>query len=238
MTDTQPLIRTVAAIPTDKEKTALIPLTCEINSASLVCFLGQRFSILNIYLRMLAGLTDPQAGEIEHFVSEQTTPAHSHFPSIAYLNYNSTLLSILSGFENVLVPALYHQLGTRQEIEQQAQTLLSELNYNANHKLLPTFMSMLQRKHLLIVRALMLKPQILFIENPFAGLELEETAILGHYLSELVKNKNITIVTSNANLDFVEYYAHHIIYATEHEFQFFKQWQDFLPYKQLHRLKF
>jgi ABC-type multidrug transport system ATPase subunit len=238
MTDTNPLIRTVAAIPMDKEKSTLIPLTCEINSASLVCFLGQRFSILNIYLRMLAGLTQPQSGEIEHFVSEQTTPAHSHFPSIAYLNYNSTLLSILNGFENVLVPALYHQLGSRECIEQQAHALLSELNYNANHTLLPTFMSMLQRKHLLIVRALMLKPQIVFIENPFSGLELEEITILGQYLGELVKNKNITIVTSNANLDFVEQYAHHIIYAAEHDFHFFKQWQDFLAYKQLNQLKF
>ena len=232
------LIRTTAAIPYSKEKTLLPPLTCEIKASSLVCFLGQRFKVLNVYLHLLAGLTDTRFGEVEHFVEPQITVAHSHFPSIAYLDYNSTLLSVLNGLENVKLPALYHQLGTREQIDQKAQDLLNELQYDADHKILPAFMSMLQKRHLLVARALMLKPQMLFIENPFDGLELEEAAILGEYLARVVKTKQITLVTSHANLDFVEHYADQIVYATEQDFQFFQTWQSFSDYKQLHRLKF
>jgi ABC-type multidrug transport system ATPase subunit len=232
------LISAQAAIPFFDGKRSLSPLTCQINQASVVCFLGQRFSILNIYLQMLAGLTEPQLGDVQHFIQPHTTSVHSHFPAIAYLNYNSTLLSILNGIENVKLPALYHQLGSKQQIETKAQALLAELNYGANHTLLPPFMSMLQRRHLLIARALMLNPKVLFIENPFADLELGEAAILGEYLAMLVKNKAITLVTSNANLDFVEHYANQIIYTTERDFHFFSQWQDFFSYKQLNRLKF
>jgi NitT/TauT family transport system ATP-binding protein len=187
---------------------------------------------------MLAGLIDPHSGLVDYFVENQTTPAHTHFPAIAYLNYNSTLLSVLNGIGNVELPALYHQLGTKQEIEARVLALLNELDYGANHKVLPSYMSMLQKRHLLIARALMLNPQILFIENPFADLELEEAAILGGYLAQLVKNKNIAIITSNANLDFVEHYAEQIIYATDNDFQFFQEWQTFLHYKQQQRLKF
>lgn len=233
------LIRANAAIPFSTGKPIFAALTCQISAASLVCFLGQRFRVLNIYLQMLAGLTQARTGSIEHFVEPQATPIHTHFPNIAYLNYNSTLLSVLSGIENVKLPALYHQLGTKAQIDVQAQDLLDELKYDgANHTVLPAFMTMLQRRHLLIARALMLKPQMLFIENPFADLELEEAAILGEYLATLVKNKHITLVTSNANLDFVEHYAEQIIYATEQDFHFFNQWQSFFHYKQLNRLKF
>jgi ABC-type multidrug transport system ATPase subunit len=232
------IIRANAAAPFPGQKQALPPLTCEIHAASLVCFLGQRFKVLNLYLQMLAGLTQERSGHVEHFVTQHVTPAHSHFPGIAYLNYNSTLLSVLNGLENVKLPALYHQLGNREEIDRQARELLNELQYNADHTILPPFMTMLQKRHLLIARALMLAPQVLFIENPFAGLELEEAAILGEYLARLVKNKQITLITSNANLDFVEHYAGQIIYATEQEFHFFQQWQSFSDYKQLNRLKF
>jgi NitT/TauT family transport system ATP-binding protein len=231
------LIRAEAAIPFFSGNRALSPLTCQIATGSLVCFLGQKFSILNIYLQMLAGLTHPQAGSVKCFIRSQDT-VHPDFPSIAYLSYDSSLLSILNGIENVKVPALYHQLGTKLQIEQQANDLLGELQYDADHTVLPAFMSMLQKRHLLIARALMLQPKMLFIENPFAGLELEEAAILGEYLATLVKNKNISLIVSNANLDFVEHYAKQIIYVTEQDFHFFNQWQSFSDYKQLNRLKF
>lgn len=238
MKNTPPLILTNAAVPVSKNPQANLPLTCQIDAGSLVCFLGQRFKILNIYLQMLAGLIEVQSGSIEHFVEQTTTTAHSQFPGIAYLNYDSTLLSILSGIENVKLPALYHQLGTRAQIDEKARELLEELNYQADHTLLPAFMTMLQRRHLLIARTLMLQPQVLFIENPFDGLELEEAAILGEYLAHVVKNKGIALITSHANLDFVEHYADQIIYATERDFLFFQQWQKFSDYKQLNRLNF
>lgn len=238
MKNTVALVCAHAAVPCCEDQRFLPPLSYQINTGSLVCFLGQRFRTLNIYLQMLAGLTEPESGLVEHFVEQQITPAHSHFPGIAYLDYSSTLLSVLNGLENVKLPALYHQLGTRQQIDEQAQDLLNQLQYDANHQVLPAFMTMLQKRHLLIARALMLKPQMLFIENPFADLELEDAAILGQYLATLVKNKNITLVTSNANLDFVEHCAEQIIYATGQDFQFFQQWQDFSHYKQQNRLKF
>lgn len=238
MKNASALICAHAAVPSYESQRFLPALTCQINSASLVCFLGQRFRTLNIYLQMLAGLIETNSGDVEHFVNQQITPAHSHFPGIAYLNYNSALLSVLNGIDNVKLPALYHQLGSRAQVEQQAYDLLNELQYGANHTILPAFMPMLQKRHLLIARALMLKPQVLFIENPFADLELEEAAILGPYLASLVKNKNLTLVTSNANLNFVEHYAEQIIYATDQDFQFFQQWQSFFHYKQQNMLKF
>ncbi len=227
------LIRAENAIPLASRQQDFFPLTHDILANELICFLGARFSVLNLYLQMLAGIHKPYAGEISHFVSHTT-----HFPVIAYLNYNSALLSVLSGIENVKLPALYHQLGSKDDIDLKVAALLAEIDYDANHHLLPAFMSGLQKRHLLIARAIMLEPKILFIENPFAGLELAEATILGDYLATLVKNKHMTVITSNAHLDFVEHHGQKIIYATADKFEFFTQWEHFLLYKQQHRLKF
>jgi len=228
------LIRAKAAIPFADNPEDFPPLTYDIYPAQLTCFLGARFSILNRYLRLLAGIEKTYSGEVLHFLC----PFQSHFPHVAYLNCHSTLLSVLSGIENVKLPALYHQLGTREKVESKAFELLNEMQYGADHSILPAFMSMLQKRHLLIARAIMLEPKVLFIENPFTGLELAEMAILADYLASLVKQKNITVITSNAHLDFVEHYAQQIIYVTEQAFHFFTHWHTFWEYKQQHRLKF
>lgn len=228
------LIRAKAAIPIAPPQQVFLPLTYDIQAGKLICFLGPRFSILNTYLQLLAGLTEPAEGEIQYFIESQPID----FPHIAYLNYNSTLLSVLNGIENVRLPALYHQLGSEKKIGQKVTELLNEINYGADHTLLPSFMSNLQKRHLLIARALMLNPQILFIENPFDGLELAEATILGDYLATLVQNKKMTVITSNAHLAFVEHHSQQIIYAAEQAFHFFTEWAHFLKYKHHHRLKF
>ncbi len=228
------LISANCAIPENKNKPYFPELTYDIHTAQLICFLGARFSVLNQYLQLLAGLNPPEKGEVLFFLNN----VEKHFPYIAYLNYNSRLLSVLNGIENVKLPALYHRLASRQEIERRAELLLNEIDYGANHSVLPAFMSNLQKRHLLIARAMMLNPKVLFIENPFAELELMEASILGDYLATLVNHKQITLIVSNAHLDFVEHYAQRIVYATEQKFEFFNQWQDFFEYKQHYRLKF
>jgi ABC-type multidrug transport system ATPase subunit len=231
------LIQANAAIPFFNEKN-LPPLSCQLKQAQLTCFLGHKFRLVNIYLQMLAGLTSLQSGAVDYFIEPQATPAHTHFPCIAYLNYHSNLLSVLNGVENVTLPALYHQLGSSDEIDRQAAALLAELDYGADHLILPSFMLTLQKRHLLIARALMLHPKMLFIENPFADLELEEAVILGRYLAELVTKKGLTLVTSQANLDFVKDYAQQIIYADYQQFDIFQDWASFFEYKQRFGLKF
>jgi NitT/TauT family transport system ATP-binding protein len=228
------LIRAKNAIPLATDQQDFLPLSYDVLANQLICFLGSRFSVLNIYLQMLAGIHKPYSGDVTHFVAQ----CSAHFPVIAYLNYNSTLLSVLPGVENVKLPALYHQLGSKEQIDLKVTALLAEMDYGADHTLLPAFMSGLQKRHLLIARAIMLDPKIVFIENPFAGLELAEATILGDYLATLVKNKQMTVITSNAHLDFVEHYAQQIIYAAADKFEFFSQWDSFLDYKQQHRLKF
>lgn len=226
------------AIPKAKLQTTFLPLNYTLKSASMVCFLGQRFDRANLYMQMLAGLTPLKSGVIDYFDCEKSTKIAKHFPAIAYLSHNSHLLSLVSGIENVKLPALYHQLGTREQVEKKAYALLEELDYEADHSLLPDFMPLLQKRHLLIARAIILEPKLLFIENPFAGLELEEEQIIEGYLNTLVKDKHISVISTHPSLEFVKRYADTIIHCTPTAFNFFENWDDFFMFQQQNKLRF
>ena len=230
MNDKAVLIQAVSTIPDLDPLPSPAPLTCEISAASLVCLLGQQFSVINAYMQMLAGTNEPYAGSINYADSLLNSGDNNDCPAIAYLYHNSALLSVLNGIDNVKMPALYHQLASTTQIDKEFHALVGELEYGANHLILPAFMSTLQKRHLLIVRAIMLKPRILFIENPFSSLDRDQVRVFGQYLSGLVKNKNITVITSNANLDFVRSYADQMIYITAENTHVFNHWEPFSDY--------
>ena len=228
MNKKQILIQANAAIPNSEIFALLPPLSCDIKAASLVCILGQRINILNTYMETLAGINEPYAGSVEYCDDLLDKENHNNGLAIGYIYHNSSLLSILNGIDNIKVPALYHHLGTNDEIDRDVKTLLSEIDSEANHKQLPAFMDAFQKKYLLIIRAIMLKPKILFIENPFMNLDREQVRILGEYLAKLVNEKNITVITSNVNLDFVQSYADQIIHLAAGGIRIFKERDAFI----------
>ncbi len=220
MSTNELLIQVILATPDNESQ----PLTCDINKASLVCILGQQVKYLNLYMEMIAGIKEPSAGDVK-FLDEVSTNNYSS--AISYIYHNSTLLSILNGIDNVKAPALYHQLASTEEIDKQADILLAELEPKVDQTVLPAFMNSLQKKQLLIVRAIMLKPKVLFIEKPFMDLDREQVRIFGKYLAQVVTEKNITVISSNVNLDFVQNYADQIIYLTATDIHVFKQREKF-----------
>ena len=64
MKDKAMLIQAISAVPYFDLLPLKAPLSCEINAASLVCLLGERFSVINVYMQMLAGAIEPCAGVI------------------------------------------------------------------------------------------------------------------------------------------------------------------------------
>lgn len=224
------LIQAVSAAPNVEYATVSQTLNCELSKASLVCILGQHSHVLNNYLTMLAGISDPYVGTINYADNLLNKKTNNDILAMAYIYHNSTLLSTLNGIDNVKAPALYHHLGSMDEIDKAADILLAELDYEADHGLLPAFMDTFQKRHLLIARSILLKPRVLFIENPFGDFDREQVRVFGKYIANLVKQKNITVVTSNANFDFVQSYADQIIYLSATEIHVFKQWEDFSCY--------
>ncbi len=192
-------------------------LNCLIPVAAFVCFKSYQSVELSVYLQMLAKHKPPVAGAINY-----PKPL-----TIAYVDENIQLISSLSGLDNLKLVAEYHQLDTTKHINERAEQLLVKFNCSHIGHELPAFMSNLEKVLVLIARALISRPDILFIEKPFYGLNLHEHNILADHLISLVTDMKLTVVSNDTSLSFIKKAAQNIIYCDDKVFYAHNQWDSF-----------
>ena len=213
MTNTPVLIQAHEAVPV----LSYPALNCSIPMATFVCCNSYKLVQLNVYLKMLAKHKPPVSGIIDY-----PKPL-----TIAYVDEDIQLISSLSGLNNLKLVAEYHQLDTIKHINERAERLLEQFNCSHVSHELPAFMTNLERVLLLIARALVSKPDILFIEKPFNGLNMHEHNILGKHLISLVTDMKLTVVSSDTTLAFIKKAAQNIIYCDDKVFYVYNQWDSF-----------
>lgn len=213
MSDSPALIHAHEAIPA----LSYPALNCTLYAATFNCFKSHHLAEFNLYLKMLASLNPPLSGGIDY-----PKPL-----SIAYVDENIQLISALSGLCNLKLAAEYHQLETVECINERAEQLLVQFDCTHINQKLPAFMTHLEKRLLLIARSLMLNPDILFIENPFQGLGMKESNILGDHLISLVNDAKIAVVSSFTTLAFIKKAAQNIIFADDKAFYSYNTWDSF-----------
>ena len=213
MSDSPALIHVHDAVPV----LSYPVLNCSIPKAAFICFKSYQLVGLDVYFKMLAKHTTPVSGTIDY-----PKPL-----TIAYVDEKIQLISSLSGLNNLKLAAEYHQLDTIDHINERAEQLLAQFNCSHVSQELPAFMTKLEKILLLIARALMPEPDILFIEKPFIGLNMHEHNILGDHLISLVKDMKLTVVSSDTSLAFIKKAAQNIIYCDDKAFYAYTHWDSF-----------
>ncbi len=152
-------------------------------------------------LSMLGLLLQPTAGEIRfkgRNVSDLTDDARSRLrnQSYGFIFQNPQLIGSLSVLDNVLVPA---RLARRSGCEPEARRALESLGLGHRLKHLPHQLSIGQKRRVAIARALLLKPEVVFADEPTNDLDPELAARLGDYLLGLTKQgSTLVLVTHDA----------------------------------------
>lgn len=149
------------------------PLDLQIGTGVTVLLANDEERLVR-YLKMVAGVIPAVCGEVTlHGVA----PADAEYGGralrrrVGYVTPRAPLLSVLDGVRNVMLPALYHRLVTEEEVMPKVQELLEQMGDGYDHRALPAFMPELQQRMLLLARALILEPQLLFVEQPLLGLD-------------------------------------------------------------------
>ncbi len=184
-------------------------LSCELPKASFICFQTDENIKLKSYLQMLARIESVNSGKISYLDNIK----------LGYLDETINLVSVLSGFNNLILAANYHQLNSPELILQQAEELLVDFNCLAIKDSLPAFMSAFEQRLLLILRALMLSPDILFIAKPFHGLDYCDYSRLHDCLVKLVTERNISLVCCDYEPEFIEKNTNMMIHYQQQTFK-------------------
>ena len=165
------------------EKTIFSNFDFIIEKGQKVGLFGPNGSGKTTLLNILSGVDKKYGGKVE--VKRKRI-------SYVHQDYNSTLLPWFSCEKNILLAREYHGLDKSSGLKILKQ-LIKELKINFSLKQYPFSLSGGQKQIVTLMRALVLEPEILLLDEPFASLDVERRADV---LAVLKKHftKDMTVV--------------------------------------------
>lgn len=182
-----------------KEKVrALNGVSIDIHKGEFVAIVGTSGSGKSTLLNMLAGLDRPTKGEIivagshiEKLSESGLVKFRREHVGFIFQSYN--LLPAYDAVENVALPLSFRGID-RQIREKHAVETLKMVGLEKYMRHHPTEMSGGQQQRVGIARALVLKPEIIFADEPTGNLDSHTTEDILHLMQQVVREEKQTLV--------------------------------------------
>ncbi|NML46990.1 ABC transporter ATP-binding protein [Ramlibacter sp. G-1-2-2] len=152
-----------------------------VEAGQICCLVGRSGCGKTTLLKLAAGLLQPDRGHIERGADA------------GFVFQAPTLLEWLRVVDNVLLPVSLKRRVTSLDL-QRAQQLLEQLGLGALAQRYPRQLSGGQQSRVSLARALILRPALLLLDEPFAALDAITREELQHDLHELCAQQGTTVV--------------------------------------------
>lgn len=187
---------------------ALDDVTLNIGRNEVVSIIGYSGSGKSSLIRCIAGLESYESGAIETGIAPR-----KGYPGIGMVFSRSNLFPHLTILQN-LVLAPVEVLGiSREEAEEKAVQMLDQVGIWSLKDEYPDTLSSGQRQRAAIARSLMMKPEILLLDEPTSSLDPVSTSEVFNVLKDL-KNNDMTIVLVTHNIDFARSISDRIVFMS------------------------
>ncbi len=164
-----------------------------------------------VLLRLIAGLTRPDAGEIRLFGSNiERLREEAMLPlrrRTGFVFQGAALFDSLSVFENVAYPLREHTGWSEGEITDRVHRFLALVGLPGTDSLLPAELSGGMKKRVGIARALVLEPEVVFFDEPTAGLDPTNARIVAELIAELRSGVCDTAIVVTHDTEFADMVA-------------------------------
>lgn len=187
---------------------ALDDVSLNIDKNEVVSIIGYSGSGKSTLIRCIAGLESYESGSI---VTDLT--AGKGYGGIGMVFSNSNLFPHLTILQN-LVLAPVKVLGmAKEDAEEEAIKLLDQVGIWALKDSYPNTLSSGQCQRAAIARSLMMKPEILLLDEPTASLDPVSASEVCNVLSNL-KSSNITMLIVTHSIDFARSLSDRIVFMS------------------------
>src|SRR5450432_426573 len=185
------------AQPSENRIQVIAPTDLEIVQGEIVALLGPSGSGKSTLLRMLAGLSQPSAGQ----VFWHGKPIQQAAVNVGIVFQSFALFPWLTVLENVEAPLMARGVTSDQRREQSLK-ILDTVGLDGFQAAYPKELSGGMRQRVGFARALVVQPEVLFMDEPFSALDVLTAENLRSQLLELWQKKTIPtqaifIVTHN-----------------------------------------
>lgn len=164
-------------------------ISWEINKGEFHCLLGKSGCGKTTLLKLAAGLLSSENGSIRLQGKEIIKP----LPNCSFVFQTPTLLEWKTVIENVLLPIKLKRK-IRSEDMEQAMEYLELVGLASYRDCYPLQLSGGQQSRVALARALMQKPSLLFLDEPFAALDAITREELQDDLLRMCYMHNITVL--------------------------------------------
>ena len=162
-------------------------------------------------INMVAGLFPVDAGEILF----DGQPLSSIKFGYVFQNYREAMFPWLRAFDNIAYPLKVMGV-PKAERNARVEKIVANLNVKIDLSLYPYQMSGGQQQLVSIMRALIVEPEILFLDEPFSALDYEMTLFMREQLQRIFMETGTTTVLVSHDLEEAVYLADRVLLLSRH----------------------
>ena len=182
----------------------------EIPKAKITCIFGPNGCGKSTLLNMVSGLIPIDSGKITF---EGKSLQQINFGYV-FQNYREALFPWKRAIENIKYPLKVAGISQRQQ-NQRAEELIELFGIKIDFNCYPYQLSGGQQQLVSILRAFAIKPEVVFLDEPFSALDYEATLSIRDKLQDIFQASGVTIVMISHDLEEAVYMADRIVLLTK-----------------------
>ena len=157
----------------------------------------------SVLLKLLNGLVFPQEGLIRvegvNLAEASKEELRALRMKMAFVFQEAALISNMSILDNVALPLRYHTDLKESEVQRRIAEVMGLFEADRQFdRSLPAQISLEMRKRVALARALVLKPSLVFLDEPTAGLEAEADRLIFKALRNYQEETRVTLLIATS----------------------------------------
>ena len=160
-------------------------------------------------INLIAGLIPVDGGEI---LFDGKTLSQTKIGYV-FQNYRDALFPWMSAFANIEYPLRLMRIG-QPERRQRVERLIAHLGVTIDLRRYPYELSGGQQQLVSIMRALVVEPEVLFLDEPFSALDYEMTLFMRSQVQRVFNETRTTMVLVSHDLEEAVYLADYMLLLT------------------------